>query len=58
MYLKYLMSLLSLIGPMSGKNRRLVADQPVEFAKSPVEVQDFMKFTVHLEESMEYTLNE
>ena len=34
---------------MSGKNRRLVADEPVEFEKSPVEVvQDFTRFTDHL----------
>ena len=35
---------------MSRKNRRLVADEPVE-------VEDFRKFTDHLEESMEYTSN-
>ena len=26
--------------PMIGDNRQLVTDEPVEFAKSPVEVQD------------------
>ena len=33
---------------MSGKNRRLVADEPVEFEKKTVEVQDFRKFNDHL----------
>ena len=32
---------------MSGENWRLVADEPVEFEKQPVEVQDFGKFTNH-----------
>ena len=27
------------------KNQRLVADEPVEFEKQPVEVQEFMKFS-------------
>ena len=35
-------------GAMSGKNRRLVADEPVEFEKQPVEVhRDLRKFTHH-----------
>jgi hypothetical protein len=33
------------VPPTSGKNRRLVADEPVEFEKQPVEVQDFKKLT-------------
>ena len=32
---------------MSGKNRRLVADEPVEFKKYPVRVEDFMRFIDH-----------
>ena len=32
---------------MSGKNWRLVAVEPVEFEKLPVEVQDWRKFTDH-----------
>jgi hypothetical protein len=32
---------------MSGKNWRLVADEPFEFKKKPVEVKDFRKFTDH-----------
>ena len=30
---------------MSGKNRRLVTDEPVEFEKEPVEVGDFRRIT-------------
>ena len=33
--------------PMIGENRRLVADEPVEFEKSPVEVQDCREITDH-----------
>ena len=33
--------------PMSGKNRQLVADEPVEFEKWPVDVQDFRRITDH-----------
>ena len=32
---------------MSGKNWRLVAYEPFEFEKQPVEVQDFRKSTDH-----------
>ena len=32
---------------MSGKNPRLVADEPVSFEKLPVEVHDFRQFTDH-----------
>jgi hypothetical protein len=32
---------------VSGRNRRLVADEPVEFEKLPVEVQFLGKFTDH-----------
>ena len=32
---------------MSGNNWRLVADEPVEFEKEPVDVQDFTKFNDH-----------
>ena len=41
-----------------GKNRRLVIDEPVELEKWPVEVQDFRKSPIILEESVEYTSNE
>jgi hypothetical protein len=30
---------------MNGENRPLVADEPVEYEKQPVEVQDFRKLT-------------
>ena len=30
---------------MTGENRQLVTDEPVEFEKYPVEVQDFRKIT-------------
>ncbi len=43
---------------MSGKNRQLLADEPVEFKKYPIEVQDFRKLTIILEEFIEYTSNE
>ena len=33
------------LGAMSGKNRQLIADEAVEFEKSPVEVQDFRRIT-------------
>ena len=32
---------------MIGENRQLVTDEPVEFEKQPVEVQDCRKFTDH-----------
>ena len=32
---------------MSGENRLLVADEPVEIETQPVEVQDFKKITDH-----------
>ena len=37
-----------------GENRQLVTNEPVEFEKRPVEVQDFGKIT---QEFMEYTSN-
>jgi hypothetical protein len=42
---------------MNGENRLLVTDEPVEFDKSPVEVQDFRKiyYPSILEEFREYT---
>ena len=40
------------------RNRWFVTDEPVEFEKYPVEVQEFREFTHHFEESMEYTSNE
>ena len=43
---------------MSGKNRRLVADEPVELERWPVEVQDFKEFTDRFKEYIEYTSNE
>jgi hypothetical protein len=35
------------LGPLSlsGKNRRFVTDEPVEFEKQPVEVGDFHRIT-------------
>ena len=33
--------------PMNGENWPLVTDEPVEFEKEPVEVQDFRKITHH-----------
>jgi len=33
---------------MIGENRQLGTDEPVEFEKQPVEVQDFMNITDHL----------
>ena len=41
---------------MSRKNRRLVADEPVEFEKLPFEVQNLRNIPIVLEESIEYTL--
>ena len=41
---------------MNRENWPLVTDEPVEFEKQPIEVQDFRKFTKHLKESTEYTL--
>ena len=32
---------------MTGENRQLVTDEPVEFRKQPVEVQDYRKITDH-----------
>ena len=32
---------------MIGENRQLVTDEPVEFEKQPVEVQDCRKLTDH-----------
>jgi hypothetical protein len=32
---------------MSRKNRQLVAHEPIEFEKQPVEVGDFMRITDH-----------
>ena len=32
---------------MIGENRQLVTDEPVEFDKLPVEVQDFRRITDH-----------
>ena len=42
-----------------GENRWLVTDEPVEFEKEPVEVGNFRRVPIILEESMEeYTTNE
>jgi hypothetical protein len=42
------------VGAMIGENRQLVTNEPVEFEKSPVEVQDCRKITGHfLEEFIE-----
>ena len=35
------------LGPLPKKNRQLVADEPVEFEKEPVEVRDFRRITDH-----------
>ena len=32
---------------MIGENRQLVTDEPVEFEKEPVEVEDFRRITDH-----------
>ena len=39
----------NLFKAMSGENRPLVTDEPVELEKQPVEVQDFMKSTDHFQ---------
>jgi hypothetical protein len=39
------------------KNGPLITNEPVEFEKYPVEVKDFKKLLIILEESMEYTSN-
>jgi hypothetical protein len=36
---------LKVLGPMTGENRQIVTDEPVEFEKEPVEVQDCRKIT-------------
>ena len=41
--------------PMDWENRPLVTDEPVEFEKSLVEVQDFRNLLINLEESVEHT---
>ena len=41
---------------MIGENRQLVTDEPVEFEKEPVEVQDCRKLLIVLEEFIEYNL--
>ena len=43
-------------GSMFGKHRWLVADEPVEFEKYLVEVQDFKKFTNHFRGSYKISL--
>ena len=35
---------------MSGKNRQLISDEPVDFEKQPVEVGDFWRITNHFRE--------
>ena len=40
---------------MIGENRQLVTDEPVEFEKQPLEVDDCKKITGHLEQFIEYT---
>ena len=42
---------------MFRKNRWLVADEPVEFGRCPIEVQDFNLLNI-LKESIEYISNE
>ena len=32
---------------MIGENRQLVTNEPIEFEKTPVEVQDYKKITDH-----------
>jgi hypothetical protein len=41
--------------PMNGEDRLVVADEPVEFEKLHVEVQDFSKSPIILEEFVKYT---
>ena len=41
--------------PMIMENRQLVIDEAVEFDKQPVEVQDWGKLPIILEEFIEYT---
>ena len=43
---------------MNVENRPLVTNEPLEFEKEPVEVQDPGKFSKHLEDSMENTSNQ
>ena len=44
---------------VSGKNERLVTDEPVEFEKEPVEVGEFRRISDHFREIYrEYTANE
>ena len=40
---------------MNGENRLLITNEPVEFDKEPLEVQDSKKFPIIIEESMKYT---
>ena len=42
---------------MIGENRQLVTDEPVEFEKQPIEIQDFMRITDHSKKIMKYTSN-
>ena len=42
----------------SGKNRRLVADEPVEFKNIRLKLETLGELRINLEESMEYTSNE
>jgi hypothetical protein len=37
----------TITGATIGENRQLVTDEPVEFEKQPVEIQDFGKITHH-----------
>jgi hypothetical protein len=47
----------TITGATIGENRQLVTDEPVEFEKQPVEIQDFGKLPITLKEFMEYTSN-
>ena len=45
-------------GSMNRENQLIVTDEPIEFGKQLVEVQDFRKSPIILEESKDYTLFE
>ena len=43
---------------MSGKNRQLITNEPVEFEKYPIEVGNLGELLIILDESIEYTSNQ
>ena len=46
------------LSSMNRENQPLVINEPVEFSKLLVQVQDFIKTPILLEEYMEYTSNQ